>query len=420
MENNTEEKIEVKTVDSSEDIVITPQEKEAAVLEQAVESGEVSKEYGLQEDGVYKINVDKEPNKKEDNAIQERKTTEVPVGERTGDSQEVDGEVRVESNQKDNSKEQEVEQTTDESPLELVKEETEVEQKEVEEKPTALTKEEIVQDTNIELPEGVDKLIKFMEDTGGTVEDYTRLNRDIDKIDNISLVREYYEYTKPHLNKGDVDFLMDKNFAYDKEEDEESDIKAKQLAFKEELFNAKNTFNKVKDQYYNDLKLRKKDNIDPQYTEAFEYYNKQKQQQEARTKFAKDFNNKTNKVFSDNFKGFDFNVGENKYRFKVENPQKTKKFQSDITNFLNQFEGDGGAKDVDKYHKALFAAQNADKIANHFYEQGRADAIKDSARKAKNINMDPRNDASSITTKSGDTIRVVSGDSSDKLRIKWK
>ncbi len=420
MENNTEEKIEVKTVDSSEDIVITPQEKEAAVLEQAVESGEVSKEYGLQEDGVYKINVDKEPNKKEDNAIQERETTKVPVGERTGDSQEVDGEVRVESNQEDNSKEQEVEQTTDESPLELVKEETEVEQKEVEEKPTALTKEEIVQDTNIELPEGVDKLIKFMEDTGGTVEDYTRLNRDIDKIDNISLVREYYEYTKPHLNKEDVDFLMDKNFAYDKEEDEESDIKAKQLAFKEELFNAKNTFNKVKDQYYNDLKLRKKDNIDPQYTEAFEYYNKQKQQQEARTKFAKDFNNKTNKVFSDNFKGFDFNVGENKYRFKVENPQKTKKFQSDITNFLNQFEGDGGAKDVDKYHKALFAAQNADKIANHFYEQGRADAIKDSARKAKNINMDPRSDASSITTKSGDTIRVVSGDSSDKLRIKWK
>ena len=314
MENNTEEKIEVKTVDSSEDIVITPQEKEAAVLEQAVESGEVSKEYGLQEDGVYKINVDKEPNKKEDNAIQERETTEVPVGERTGDSQEVDGEVRVESNQEDNSKEQEVEQTTDESPLELVKEETEVEQKEVEEKPTALTKEEIVQDINIELPEGVDKLIKFMEDTGGTVEDYTRLNRDIDKIDNISLVREYYEYTKPHLNKEDVDFLMDKNFAYDKEEDEESDI----------------------------------------------------------------------------------------------------------TNFLNQFEGDGGAKDVDKYHKALFAAQNADKIANHFYEQGRADAIKDSARKAKNINMDPRSDASSITTKSGDTIRVVSGDSSDKLRIKWK
>ena len=91
MENNTEEKIQVKAVDSSEDIVVTPQEKEAAVLEQAVESGEVSKDYGLQEDGVYKINVDKEPSKEEDNAIQERETTQVSLGERTGDSQEVDG-----------------------------------------------------------------------------------------------------------------------------------------------------------------------------------------------------------------------------------------------------------------------------------------------------------------------------------------
>jgi len=420
MENNTEEKIEVKAVDSSEDIVVTPQEKEAAVLEQAVESGEVSEEYGLQEDGVYKINVDKEPNKKEENAIQERETTEVSVGERTGDSQEVDGEVRVESNQEDNSKEQEVEQTTDESPLELVKEETEVEQKEVEEKPAPLTKEEIVQDTNIELPEGIDKLIKFMEDTGGTVEDYTKLNRDLTKLDNISLVREYYEFTKPHLDKEDINFLMDKNFAYDNELDEPSDIKAKQLAFKEELYSAKKALNEAKDKYYSDLKLRKKENIDPAYTKAFDYYNEQKQLEEQALKYKKDFTAKTNKVFSDNFKGFDFNVGENKYRFKVENPKKTKEFQSDITNFLNQFEGEGGAKDVDKYHKALFAAQNADKIANHFYEQGRADAIKESARKAKNINMDPRSDASSVITNSGDKIRVVSGESSDKLRIKWK
>jgi len=420
MENNTEEKIEVKTVDSSEDIVVTPQEKEAAVLEQAVESGEVSKEYGLQEDGVYKINVDKEPNKKKDNAIQERETTEVHVGERTGDSQEVDGEVRVESNQEDNSKEQEVEQTTDESPLELVKEETEVERKEVEEKPTPLTKEEIVQDTNIELPEGVDKLIKFMEDTGGTVEDYTKLNRDLTKLDNISLVREYYEFTKPHLDKEDINFLMDKNFAYDNELDEASDIKAKQLAFKEELYSAKKALNEAKDKYYSDLKLRKKENIDPAYTKAFDYYNEQKQLEEQALKYKKDFTAETNKVFSDNFKGFDFNVGENKYRFKVENPKKTKEFQSDITNFLNQFEGEGTAKDVDKYHKAIFAAQNADKIANHFYEQGRADAIKESARKAKNINMDPRSDAASIITNSGDKIRVVSGESSDKLRIKWK
>jgi len=418
MENNTEEKIEVKAVNGSEDVIVTPQEKEVAVLEKAIESGEVDKEYGLQDDGVYKINIDKEPQKQEENAIPERETEKVSMGERTGDSQEVDGEVRVESIEEDNSKKEQVNETIEDSPLELIKEEEE--EKEIEEKPIPLAKEEIIQDVNVELPEGIDKLVKFMEDTGGTVEDYTKLNRDLTKIDNVSLVREYYEFTKPHLDKGDVDFLMDKNFAYDKEEDEESDIRAKQLAFKEELFNANKAFTKVKEQYYTDLKLRKKNDIDPEYKEAVEYYNKQKQRVEGRTKFQNDFNNKTEKVFSDNFKGFDFNVGENKYRFKVENPKKTKEFQSDITNFLNQFEGEGSAKNVDKYHKALFAAQNADKIANHFYEQGRADAIKDSARKAKNINMDPRSDASSITTKSGNQIRVVSGESSDKLRIKWK
>jgi len=421
MENKTEEKVDVKVVDGGDDVIITPQEKEVAVLEKAIESGEVDKEYGLQDDGVYKVNVDKEPQKQQENAIQERETEKVSVGERTGDSQEVDGEVRVESNSQETTEEnKEVNETIEDSPLELIKEEEEIQPKEIEEKPITLTKEEITQDTSIDLPEGVDKLLKFMEDTGGTVEDYSKLNRDIDKIDNLSLVREYYEFTKPHLDREDIDFLMDKNFSYDAEIDDTSDVKARQLAFKEELFNAKNTFKKVKDQYYNDLKLRKKNNVAPEYQEAFEYYNKEKQQAEGRIKFKNDFDSKTEKVFSDNFKGFDFNVGENKYRFKVENPKKTKEFQSNITNFLNQFESKGGAQDVGKYHKALFAAQNADKIANHFYEQGRADAIKDSARKAKNINMDPRSDGSSVMTKQGNQIRVVSGESSDKLRIKWK
>ena len=421
MENNTEEKIEVKVVDGNEDVVITPQEKEVAVLEKAVESGEVDKEYGLQDDGVYKVNIDKEPKKQENDAIQERETEKVSVGERTGDSQEVDGEVRVESNKENTStQKEELNETIEDSPLELVKEEEEVQQKEIEEKPIPLTNEEITKSSNIELPEGVDKLIKFMEETGGNLEDYNKLNRDLDKIDNVGLVREYYEFTKPHLDKEDIDFLMDKNFSYDAELDEASDVKARQLAFKEELFNAKNALKLAKEKYHTNLKLRKKNDIAPEYKEAFEYYNKQKQKDEESTKFKKDFNSKTNKVFSDNFKGFDFNVGENKYRFKVENPKKTKEFQSDITNFLNQFESKGGAQDVGKYHKALFAAQNADKIANHFYEQGRADAIKDSARKAKNINMDPRSDGSSVMTKQGDQIRVVSGESSDKLRIKWK
>ena len=420
MENKTEEKIDVKVVDGGDDVIITPQEKETAVLDAAVKSGEVDKQYGLQEDGVYKVNMDKPPIKQEENAIPERETEEIPVGERTGDSQEVDGKVRVESIEEDNSKKEQANETIEDSPLELIKNEDETEEKEIKEKVIPSTEQEIVQENNLQMPEGVDKLVKFMQDTGGTVEDYSKLNRDLTKIDNVSLIREFYEFTKPHLDKEDVDFLMDKNFSYDKEIDEESDIRAKQLAFKEELFNAKNALTKVKEQYYTDLKLRKSNDIAPEHKQAIEYYNKQQQLTKEETKFQKDFTNKTNNIFSDNFKGFDFNVGDNKYRFKVENPKKTKEFQSNINNFLNQFESDGSAKDVEKYHKAIFAAQNSDKIANHFYEQGRADAIKDSARKAKNINMDPRSDASSIVTKSGDKIRVISGDSTDKLRIKWK
>ena len=178
MENNTEEKVEVKVVNGNEDVVITPQEKEVAVLEKAIESGEVDKEYGLQDDGVYKVNIDKEPKKQEENAIQERETEEVSVGKRTRDSQEVDGEVRVESNSQEATEEnKEVNEIIEDSPLELVKEEEEAQQEEIEEKAIPLTKEQIVQDTNIELPEGVDKLVKFMQETGGTVEDYTKLKK---------------------------------------------------------------------------------------------------------------------------------------------------------------------------------------------------------------------------------------------------
>lgn len=151
-----------------------------------------------------------------------------------------------------------------------------------------------------------------------------------------------------------------------------------------------------------------------------EYYNNSKQQSEEYNNLQKEFIEKTNKVFNDNFKGFDFKVGENKYRFKVDNTEKVKQYQSDISNFINEFLGDDGSvADAAGYHRALFAAKNADKIANHFYEQGRADAVKEAAKQAKNINMDPRSDNSTIKTEYGDKIRVVSGNSSDRLRIKW-
>ena len=397
----------------------TLQEKEAAVLEQAVEEGTVDKEYGLQDDGVYRVNLDKPPTTKED-AVQEQETESVSVGDGAGDSKKVDEEVR-EQNTEEPVKEEEEKEEISNSPLELVNEETQEELKEEPQQVEKVVEEKPIQDQpQIQLPENVEKLVQFMEETGGTVEDYVNLNRDVTKMDNTTLLREYYKNTKPHLDADDVDFLFNKNFAYDEETDDPSEIKAKQLAYKEELYNAQRYFNSAKEKYYADLKLRKQESVAPEYVEAMEYYNNSKQQTEEYNNLQKQFIEKTNKVFNDNFKGFDFKVGENKYRFKVDNAEKVKQYQSDISNFINEFLGDDGSvADAQGYHRALFAAKNADKIANHFYEQGRADAIKEAAKQAKNINMDPRTDNSTIKTEYGDKIRVVSGNSSDKLRIKW-
>ena len=411
-----EEQVKVNVVEDNNPPA-TPQEKEAAVLEQAIEEGSVDESYGLQDDGVYKVNLDKPPTPKED-AIQEQETESVSVGDGAEDSPEVDEQVR----EQDTKEETQKEEVVDDSPLQLVNDESQEEEKqEVQKEIQQETKQEVKQEEQkVVLPENVEKLVQFMEETGGTVEDYVNLNRDISKMDNTTLLREYYKNTKPHLDADDVDFLFNKNFAYDEEADDPSEVKAKQLAFKEELYNAQNYFNSSKEKYYADLKLRKQESVAPEYTEAMEYYNNSKQQSEEYNNLQKEFIEKTNKVFNDNFKGFDFKVGENKYRFKVDNTEKVKQYQSDISNFINEFLGDDGSvADAAGYHRALFAAKNADKIANHFYEQGRADAVKESAKEAKNINMDPRSDNSTIKTEYGDKIRVVSGNSSDKLRIKW-
>lgn len=408
-----EEQVKVNVAEDT-NTPATTQEKEAAVLEQAIEDGSVDESYGLQEDGVYKVNLDKPPTNKED-AIQEQETEGISVGDGAENSPEVDEQVR-EQNTEEQAEEKE------EAVIELVEDEEEISEPEkvIEEQPAIKATEKIIEEPKLELPENIEKLVKFMEETGGSVEDYVSLNRDVSTMDNTTLLREYYKKTKPHLDADDVDFLFNKNFAYDEEADEPSEVKAKQLAFKEELYNAQNYFNGAKDKYYADLKLRKQTSVAPEYAEAMEYYNNSKQQSEEYNNLQKEFIEKTNKVFNDNFKGFDFKVGENKYRFKVDNTEKVKQYQSDISNFINEFIGDDGAvADASGYHKALFAAKNADKIANHFYEQGRADAVKDAAKRANNINMDPRTDNSTIKTDQGDKIRVVSGNSSDKLRIKW-
>ena len=433
----------------------TTQSKEAIVLDSAVKSGEVDKDFGLQDDGVYKINLDKPPKevkkepkvkaepkaqketKNKQDAIQEQETKEIPVDELSGDSPKVDQSLREQDNKEQEKTVEKTEKVLDkpiesntetsipDSPLELITEENtkqDVKEEKTKKESPTLQKEEIKEDPK-NLPENVDKLVKFLEDTGGTIEDYVNLNRDVSKMDNISLLREYYSKTKPHLDAQDIDFLFNKNFSYDGEADDPQDIKAKKLAFKEELFNAQNYFNSSKEKYYADLKLRKQSTLTPEQTEAIEFYNGYKEQRKGSDERLDYFKKETDKVFNDNFKGFDFKVGENKYRYKVDNPQKVKEFQYSLANWVNTHLNDKGAvKDPAFYHKSLFAAQNADKLASHFYEQGRADAIRESAKQAKNIKMDPRSDNATIPQTNTSGIRAISSndDNPNKLRIKWK
>ena len=370
------------------------QEQEQAVLDKAVEEGDIAPESaGKSEDEIPVINLDK-------------------INEVTEESEETQEESKPVEDVTP------VEDTgVEDTPLELITEEEEpvvqadtpkVDQRaaEANEKP------------QIELPENVDKLVKFMQETGGTVEDYVNLNRDISAYEDGDVLREYYKQAKP-WDTQDITEYMEDQFTYD-DDDDPREIRSKKRAFKEELYNAREYLKGNKEKYYADLKLRKQDDIPKEYQEALEHYGEYKQSAESNKQHTQAFLQKTDKVFSESFKGFDFQVGDNKYRYKVPNISETKTQQSDINNFVSKFVGDDGTiSDAKGYHKALFAARNADKLAEHFYEQGRADALRTSAKEAKNINMDPRKEGV-VKTNSGQKFKVVSGDSSSKLRMKLK
>jgi len=388
------------------------QETEQAVLDKAVEEGKIEPQAAGQEEEIPKINLDKVNEQKD--AVQEQSTDEVPVRDEPEASKEVQQENKQET----------AEEPADESPLELIKDEEETQvndQPKVDQRAAEVNKqpEPVQEQPQVQLPENVEKLVKFMEETGGTVEDYVRLNKNVSDLPDGEVLREYYSQAKPWDSK-EIQEYMEDNFSFDEDVDSEKEIRAKKRAFKEELYNARKFFETNKEKYYADLKLSRKQEIPKEYQEAYENYNQYRQEQELNNQLSQVFLEKTDNVFSDSFKGFDFQVGDNKFRYKVSNVAETKKMQSNISNFIKPYLNDKGEiSDAKGYHKALFTARNADKLAQHFYEQGRADALRQSAKEAKNINMDPRQEGI-VETKTGQKFRVVSGDSSSKLRIKLK
>tara|TARA_R100000700_G_scaffold38486_1_gene49866 strand:- start:4349 stop:5548 length:1200 start_codon:yes stop_codon:yes gene_type:complete len=287
--------------------------------------------------------------------------------------------------------------------------------------PTVPTKQQI--ETKPEYPENIQKLVNFMDETGGDINDYVKLNKDYSDMDNLTLLKEYYKTTKPHLSSEEVDFLMEDRFSYDDEVDEDKDIKRKKLALKEQVASAKSHLDGLKSKYYEDIKAGSKLTQDQQKAiDFFNRYNEESKATEQAQQKAKDkFLNKTNEVFNDEFKGFEYKVGEKTYRFNVKDPNQTKESQSDINNFVKKFlNKESQMEDAKGYHKSLFTAMNADAIANHFYEQGKADALKDSVAKSKNIDMSPRQSHEDIVGNSSFKVRAIEDGSRTNSTFKFR
>ena len=348
-------------------------------------------------DGVTKLDLSKKEEPKEDEKPKEEVVLNKQVEEK-----------KVEEKQIDKTNEEKV----DEKPVmeEVVKEE---EVKKEIEKPVKKA------ETEVKLPENVEKLVGFMNDTGGTLEDYVRLNADYKNINEEALLNEYYKKTKPHLNQEEINFILEDNFYFDDEADDERTIKKKQVARKEEIAKARNFLEETKSKYYDEIKLRPGATQEQQ--KAMDFFNRYNEEQQRTKTISEKFQKRTSDLFNDNeFKGFKFDVGEKSFRYGINN-EKVSQDQSNLDNFLRRFlDKDGQISDVQAYHKALYTASNADTIAKHFYEQGVADGTKDLISKSKNIDNTPRPSASGDIFINGLKVKAITGGGSSKLKIKRK
>ena len=384
-------------------------------LEQVEETQQVeeSKFMSADDDDVIKVDLSK-PVEDED----QEETTETE-GSTTDDTGVVGSDESAEPAQEQEEVQPEVEAQEQPVVEEITDEEVEEQVEEVVEQAEEAIAE--AEATGKPLPENIQKLVDFMEETGGSVEDYVLLNKDFSKMDDMSALREYYSRTKSHLDAEEINFLIEENFIFDEDVDEERDIKKKKIALKEQVAEAKAYLDGQKSKYYEQIKAGS--NLSPEQQKAMDFfnrYNKESEEIQNRTnEEVKRFTMKTDNVFNNKFKGFEYNVGDKKFRFNVSDVDKVKETQSDVNNYIRKFlDKDGFMDDAAGYHKGLFTAMNADAIAKHFYEQGKSDALKDSIAKSKNINMDPRKSAPQF--EAGGIKAKVLGDSSSDFKFKIK
>ena len=358
-------------IEQNEEVVEeTTEEQNDESLEQEVESViDETKFDSAGDDTVFKVDLDSPPpqtEQKEEVVEQEEKNVE-PVSETEAEQPEVV-----------------IEEVTEEEEPQTVEQAEEIIEEAVAE----------AEQTGEPLPENIQKVVEFMNETGGDLQDYVNLNRDISNMDDSDILDEYYRTTKSHLSAEERGFLLEDTFGINEDVDDEREIRKKKIALKEQVAEAKAYLDGQKSKYYEEIKAGSK--LTPEQQEAINFFNKYNEDQENQKKISeaskKTFLNKTNNLFNDKFKGFEYNVGDKKYRFNVKDVDKIKSTQSDLNNFVNKFVGEDNKtiEDTMGYHKSLFTAMNADAIAKHFYEQGKADAIKNTIAKDKNINTNPR------------------------------
>ena len=373
---------------------------------------------GVDEDGTIKLDL-------RPNATREPIAEEAPVQEEPVIVEEAAVEAPVEAVAEEQPA-QEAEPAQEAAPesmlQEIIDEEIEVEAEKLQEDLA-----EAIQDnknSGVELPENIQKVVEFMNETGGNLEDYVRLNTDYSSLNEDQLLREYYETKYKAYDREDIDFLLNDKFSYDEELDDEREIRLKKLERKQAISEAKNHLDGLKSKYYDEIKAGSR--LNPEQQKAVEFFGRYTKESEESAKIAEQqtsrFKRESAKVFNESFQGFDYEVGDKKYRFKVNDTGKVKETQGDINNFIKKFlDEKGEMSDAKGYHKSLFTAMNADKVAQHFYEQGKADAVKDSMARTKNVNMNPRGVHEEVTTSNGWKIRAVGDNtSSSKLKVKFK
>ena len=396
----------------------TPEQVEQPKVEQPRnEKGQFKSKFdSIGDDSVIKVDLSKPPQQTEEakeesvieektNVVEENTESNTPVENQTEEEIPVLEEITI-SDLKEN-----------ETVAETIEEQVEAVEEQVEE---AVIE---AKETGKPLPENIQKLVDFMDETGGDIQDYVNLNRDINKMDDSEVLDEYYRTTKPHLSPEERNFLLEERYGIDEEVDDERSSRLKKIALKEQVAEARSHLDGQKSKYYEEIKAGSKLTQEQQKAvDFFNRYNEESEKQKKETEaYLNDFNNKTNKVFNENFKGFDFKVGDKKYRFNVKDVDKVKTTQSDINNFINMFSDENSStmKDAAGYHKSLFTAMNADAIANHFYEQGKADATRDRVIKDKNINLNPRQTHGEFEA-GGMKVRVLGDSTSDMKNRSFK